>query len=468
MIEKKPTYKTNDKKRKSILSLRRFDKKIKLDNKDNNELLSNTQQQNTLSPVTEKPTSSLSSTTITTITSSSSSNTINTTDTTFINNNSNNNAIDYKNNVNIESFTSSSTTSLGEYQCPICNTDLTHIKTSYSRQTHVDQCLSEMATVNDGSDTNNNDIAQENREEDLFLDYCHFCGKDISQLLGNRKENHYDQCLNTLEKEQEMEAYIKKQEKLNTFAGQSLPFLQKLDICPSCHDIMKPKDLRSKITHIKKCIKQHHVSIQQIIQKIHWMQWDHSPSKKKALLSSSLPSSPACTLDYITSSTPNLSQPSTFSVNFIENNVSNNNKKTIIDNHHDNGNDNDFSNNILMYKIAAWKKSKAEKSLLPSEDELVAMALSRSLLPTDSSSSLSSSSLKKKNGKSDLNVSNILSNLESKNMALKALEKMINKKPLTVHNHYSYISNQIPLVVSKYSTLTSSTTTSSLWKAASK
>ncbi|CAO3632119.1 unnamed protein product [Cunninghamella echinulata] len=314
--------------------------------------------------------------------------------------------------------------------------------------------------MNSGTDINNNNITQENREEDLFMEYCHFCGKDISQLLGKRKENHYDQCLNTLEKEQEMEAYIKKQEKLNTFAGQSLPFLQKLDICPSCHDIMKPKDLRSKITHIKKCIKQHHVSIQQIIQKIHWMQWDHLPIKKKASssLSSSL-SSPACTLDYIIPSTPNLSQPSTFSVNITENNVSNDNKKTIIDNHHDYAKDSDFT---------TWKKLKIEKSLPPSEDELVAMALSRSLLAPDPSSSLSSSSLKKKNGKPDLNVSNILSNLESKNMALKALEKMINKKPFTIHNQHSYISSQIPLVVSKFSTSASSTTLPSLWKAASK
>ncbi|CAO3632115.1 unnamed protein product [Cunninghamella echinulata] len=113
-MKKNLAYKTNDKKRKNILSLRQSDKKIKHDNKNINELLSNTQQENTPSPVTEKPTSSSSTTT--TFCSST------TTDATLINNNSNNNILKYKNNASIESFTSSSTTSLGEYQCPICNT----------------------------------------------------------------------------------------------------------------------------------------------------------------------------------------------------------------------------------------------------------------------------------------------------------------------------------------------------------
>ncbi|CAO3639571.1 unnamed protein product [Cunninghamella blakesleeana] len=501
----------NNNKKRSILSLKRSSKKIKLIN--NNDTISDqpiSQQKEPLS-VSALPTN-LTSVNINnnrhTNTDNISNNSINTnmnmnTDTninnntnsntngTNINNNSNNNNSNNNNNI-IESFEYQNNTNielpvvtvLGEYDCPICKKDLTYIKTSYNRQIHVEQCLTGVTPMsennldnnnnnnnNSNSNSNNNDYRNERESDDLFMNYCQFCGKDISKLTGIRKENHYDQCLNIMEKEQKMEEYIKKQEKLNTFAGQSLPFLQQLDICPSCHDPMKTNDLRNKISHIKKCIQQNNLSIQKVIQKIHWMQWGHLPTQKPS--SSSLP----CTLENsstsISSTINTATQSSTFSVNIVENNIINNNNNNNNSNILDyNDNSDGFSDKVLIYKIATWKKKEKEKVVPPSEDEFIAMALSRSLMPSATASSSSGGNgSKKKNGKINLNVSNVLSISESKTIALKTLKDIIHKKRRSTNDKYFPINHhQFPLVVSKvkekYCTSPSSSSTPLLWNAA--
>ncbi|KAI8329912.1 hypothetical protein BD560DRAFT_416602 [Blakeslea trispora] len=144
------------------------------------------------------------------------------------------------------------------YHCPLCNQDLTAQKSSFLRQRHVDQCITSM------------EVTQPIEKSEF--DDCPFCAKDLTRLTAERRQLHLNECLD------EIDCKMREHEQL-TFAGQQVPFLTTLDICPVCHEDgpFKNRALRQKMKHIKQCAKKSRLSIDDLVQKLKWIGWGHLP-----------------------------------------------------------------------------------------------------------------------------------------------------------------------------------------------
>ncbi|CAO3599110.1 unnamed protein product [Absidia cylindrospora] len=328
---------------------------------------------------------------------------------------------------------------LGEYYCPICNKDLSTFNTSYSRQQHIDGCLT--STVDDITEENGTVRADGSDQsmESLFMDYCSFCGKSIKHLKGVHKERHFDQCLTAIETEQRL---TEQQQQLTTYAGHSIPFLQNLDICIVCHDTLPGSSLRSKITHIKRCAAQKSLTMTQLLSKIKWMQWGHIPIRNtsstgktmETLSSASAASSSTTTttrppISYSTfatepPSTDNHAIATRSTPSLMTKKRTNPTNFTDLESAQEV--DDDFSSDVLVYRVASWQQTKFKKRKpAPTEDESIAMALSLSLMNEDDHQQRRLPRRKKR--KVNLDASNIVSIEESRMLARLALEKMLEK-----------------------------------------
>lgn len=352
---------------------------------------------------------------------------------------------------------------LGEYLCPICNKNLSNFRTSFSRQRHIDACLGNSTPTSTSTSDDSDSL------EALFLKYCSFCGKDIGHLTGIYKERHFDQCLTTLETEQQA---AEQQQRLVTYAGHSIPFLQELDVCPSCHEPFPGGGLRGKVRHIKQCAKQRSLTMEQLLRKIQWMQWGHLP------LPNPRPSSPPSTA----TSDPPL--PIRFSVHATNLHSDSNpcdftvvdtpsSSSTITSGHEndinsiDGDDDCDFSRKVVMYKIASWRQTKIRQPP-PTEDEAIAKALSLSLHEEQHPDEHLSKSKRRKR-KVDWNVSTVISIEQSRRSARLALERMLEKDETWTMG--SLPTSLAPLVTSsiqsRLPSRRSTTSTLSLWSQAS-
>jgi hypothetical protein len=305
---------------------------------------------------------------------------------------------------------------LGEYHCPICDKNLSNFQTSFSRQQHIDACLGNSTPTSTSTSVDCDSL------ESLFLAYCSFCGKDIGHLTGIYKERHFDQCLTTLETEQ---LAAEQQQRLGTFAGHSIPFLQDLDVCPSCHEPFPGGGLRGKVRHIKQCAKLRSLTMEQLLRKLQWMQWGHLPLPNPR--SSSPPLTPTC----------DSSPPIRYSVHATNLQSDSNppcdctpadtpsSSSTIITSHNNTVDDDDFSGKVVMYKVASWRQTKIRQPP-PTEDESIAMALSLSLHEDQHTDERLSKSKRRKR-KVDWNISNIISIEQSRRSARLALERMLEK-----------------------------------------
>ncbi|KAI8089332.1 uncharacterized protein BX664DRAFT_385835 [Halteromyces radiatus] len=365
---------------------------------------------------------------------------------------------------------SKNATPLGDYNCPFCNEDLSNVNTSFGRQKHIDECL--LAT-NDNIKDYEHDVGNDDTQNvtSLFLDYCSFCGKSITHLLGIHKERHFDRCLTSLELEERL---AEQQQKQTTFAGRSIPFLQQLDICPVCHDVLSGPSLRTKISHIKRCAKERSLTMERLIRKLQWMQWGHIPIQNTPI--------PSCS-----TSQP---LPATYSIHATES-ISDNKKKNKLattrsndikcskrstsllwnETDHQEGDDGDFKNDVLIYKVASWHQTKIKKPPL-SEDESMAIALSLSL-QDQQQPTLTARRNKRK--KVDHDSSNIISIQESKQLAFLNLERMLAKhtmKKTLPTIQFPLVTSQVrpyipPRSSDKITTTSSSSSTKSLWNMAS-
>lgn len=145
-----------------------------------------------------------------------------------------------------------SVSSLGQYSCPICSKDLTHLKSSFSRQQHVETCLE--SNVEDTTEM----------QQDMEFCYCLFCGKDIQHLSGIRQELHFNKCLDQLE----LEAHP--------------AFLRDLEICPCCHEFDPfRRAVPQKIAHLKSCMRRRGMTVPQLFNKLQWIEWGHDPKPNR-------------------------------------------------------------------------------------------------------------------------------------------------------------------------------------------
>lgn len=147
------------------------------------------------------------------------------------------------------------------YNCPVCDKDLTYTKSSYLRQKHVEECLS---------------LNEKPPEETLEYDSCVFCGKYLKHFNADRRQLHLNRCLDSLGEAEKGEKTYKAGE---TYAGQPVPFLKDLEICPVCHEFAPfvNRQVKQKIVHIKQCSKRSNVSLPELLKKFQWIGWGHLP-----------------------------------------------------------------------------------------------------------------------------------------------------------------------------------------------
>lgn len=234
------------------------------------------------------------------------------------------------------SSTPSNEKNLEEYACPICNEDLTCVKSSYLRQKHVEECLSM-------------DSAPK-LEQELEFDDCVFCGKNLTHFNSNRRQVHINRCLDTADE-------LEKQHQESMFAGQHIPFLSTLDLCPVCHefDPFQNRTLKQKIVHIKQCARRNQLSIPQLLKKLQWIGWGHTPV-------------PA------TTTSPAESAPSSSSP--LPPNIPQHQLTAYIHDMHEQ--DDDFSNQVIIHASRAPKVNQRQEDKL--DDELqIALAISKSM-----------------------------------------------------------------------------------------
>ncbi|KAG1471871.1 hypothetical protein G6F56_001869 [Rhizopus delemar] len=292
---------------------------------------------------------------------------------------------------------------LVEYACPICNKDLSNVKSSYMRQKHVEVCMENTTKEKEDDD-----------DSDSFED-CMFCAKVLSHLSLTARTIHLNTCLDNIKEPVE-------------FAGQKMPFLETLSVCPVCYETMKTK-LKQKITHIKQCRRQHGISIAQLVQKFRWIGWGHSfvsarsPQSAPASLASSQISSPRAKCSPIASSpiasSPIASSPMINSP-VVSSRASNVTYTSIDNTYHATltYEDNDFSNQVVI--------SRANASLLPKpkeemDEELqMTLALSRSMQPD-----AQKRRTLKRTDERDLNSANVWSIEESKQKVFEKLDSIL-------------------------------------------
>ena len=295
---------------------------------------------------------------------------------------------------------------LGDVDCPLCQTDLSHLRFSFERQQHVEQCLLTSTTGHrndkNGSSSSSfhHTVDDDNNNMECDFDYCIFCGKCITHLKGIRKDVHFSKCLDELEREVSNAS----------FAGQSTSIFTNLDICPCCHEFapLKNKSVRQKITHMKQCMKRQHMTIQQLLQKLQWIQWDYIPEQRQRR-------PPNVQQSQSQSQQQNQPQRPRHIV-----------QATISGADFSNGDDDDddFSNTVIIHKKAimpSQQQRQDEENDPMDEDLQLALALSKTEAQQHNNN-------KRHKGNSD--ATSIVSIDESRRLAALELQLMLAKKPI--------------------------------------
>ncbi|KAF7730591.1 hypothetical protein EC973_001973 [Apophysomyces ossiformis] len=277
------------------------------------------------------------------------------------------------------------------YNCPLCQDDLTHIHSAVLRQRHVDQCLDSAHP------------AEENLLADDTYEYCIFCGKDISTYNGSRKESHFSRCMDEMAAEARQLKEQERQQKLSTFAGQQIPFLSQLDVCPCCYDTFSSSSLRQKVAHIKQCSKRRNITMEQLLNTFRWIQYGHQLTPRQT-------------------DTTGISPSITISQGSIH--------ATAVDE------DNDFSSDVIFHRRSTANNRTTNRNDENDEELHLVLALSKSMHGSKES---------KKRRHLDGNVANILTIEESRKLVEQELEHLLyqsNDECKTSSEQYTHV---IPL-----------------------
>ncbi|KAG0165650.1 hypothetical protein DFQ28_008476 [Apophysomyces sp. BC1034] len=261
------------------------------------------------------------------------------------------------------------------YICPLCTEDLTYIKSTVLRQRHVEHCLDSARPVSE----------PESQPLDDTYEYCIFCGKDISQYNGSRKESHFSRCMDEMAVETQQIEEQERQQKLASFAGQQIPFLTQLEICPSCHDTFPRAALRQKVVHIKQCSKRRNMTMQQLLNKFRWIQCGHQLTPRSSN-----------TANKLTTHTSASTQ------GFI--------RATAVDE------DNDFSPRVILHRSTPTLQNSSARNDKNDDDLQLVLALSKSM---------HSSKEGKRKERQDANAANIVTIEESRRLALQELDRLL-------------------------------------------
>lgn len=272
---------------------------------------------------------------------------------------------------------------LEEYACPICNKDLTLTKSSYLRQNHVEACISSSASTA--------------KEETLEFDDCIFCAKSLSRFNQKQRQVHLNNCLDQVQS-------AEKEKEASSFAGQHVPFLQTLEICPVCHEVTPflNKTIKQKIQHAKQCAKQNKLSLVDLLKKFQWIGWGHLP----VAVPNDTPSSSAA---YI----PPAPTPIQISHKYVVTNLQDDDMEE---------KDNDFDEKVIIHKTNQKLIPKPTRKEDNDDEELqTVLALSRSMVKTKE---------KKRQGikrtdERDWNAANIWSMEESRKEANIKLDELL-------------------------------------------
>ncbi|CAO3689814.1 unnamed protein product [Rhizopus stolonifer] len=281
---------------------------------------------------------------------------------------------------------------LVEYACPICNNDLSNVKSSYMRQKHVEVCMEN--TTKEKKDDDDNDSFED----------CMFCAKVLSHLSLTTRTIHLNTCLDNMKEPVE-------------FAGRKMPFLETLSVCPICHDDedqAKAKDYTYQT--MSKTAWNIYRSVGSKVS-VDWMGHSFvsagSPHSAPASLTSSQVSSPRVKYSPMLSS-PIVNSPvvSSRASSMTYASVDNTYHATLT------YEDNDFSNQVVI--------SRANTSLLPKpkeemDEELqMTLALSRSMQPD-----AQKRRTLKRTDERDLNSANVWSIEESKQKVFEKLDSIL-------------------------------------------
>ncbi|KAI7897718.1 uncharacterized protein BX663DRAFT_527313 [Cokeromyces recurvatus] len=264
-----------------------------------------------------------------------------------------------------------------KYACPICDKDLTLVKSSYFRQQHIDECISNTQNV----------------KEKLEFDICIFCGKDLTHLDSlTRRQVHLNRCLDeSMVPEQEQQ---QQQQQTEIFAGQDMPLLVTLEICPICYESFMQRGLRQKIVHLKQCAKQNQITVPELLKRI---QYPNEGNVSKT--------------NEMTAPTPQRTQYQLVATGYD------------LDDDFDDDND-DFSRKVIIHKqsVSPMSQKKQDK-----EDEAfqTALALSRSLHEERRQKQRLLKRRQKMTDERDWNAANIWSAEESYLKAMDKLDKIL-------------------------------------------
>ena len=294
--------------------------------------------------------------------------------------------------------------SLGNVDCPFCQTDLSHLRFSFERQQHVEQCLLTSTTGNrndkNHSFSSHRIVDDDNNNMECDFDYCIFCGKCVTHLKGIRKDVHFSKCLDELEREVSNAS----------FAGQSTSIFTNLDICPCCHEFtpLRNKSVRQKITHMKQCMKRQHMTMQQLLQKLQWIQWDYIPEQRQRRGPNVQQSQ----------NQPHQDQPQR-PRHIVQATISG------ADFANGDDDDDDFSNTVIIHKkaIVPSQQQRQDEDGPMDEDLQLALALSKTEAQQHNNN-------KRHKGNSD--AASIVSIDESRRLAALELQQILAKKPISI------------------------------------
>lgn len=267
---------------------------------------------------------------------------------------------------------------LEEYACPICNKDITNVKSSYFRQKHVEDCM----------------LIESKPQEDEELEFndCVFCGKNLIHFSSKRRQVHIDTCLDVADD-------LEKQHQESMFAGQHVPFLSTLDLCPVCHEFgpFENRTLKQKIVHIKQCAKRNQLSVPQLLKKFQWIGWGHIPM---SAVVSTIP-------EKLPSPSPSPSLPPKTSEHQLVAYV------------HDNDMlDDDFSRKVIIHASRVPETNQRQDDKLDEELQ-TALAISKSLKHTKRKQRITRSDER------DWNAANIWSSEDSRLNAMTKLDEIL-------------------------------------------
>ncbi|CEP16274.1 hypothetical protein [Parasitella parasitica] len=272
---------------------------------------------------------------------------------------------------------------LEEYACPICSQDLSHVRSSYLRQKHVEDCMLV-------------DSNPQEQEQDLEFDDCVFCGKNLTHFNSARRQVHINGCLDEAD-------HLEKQHEESMFAGQHVPFLSTLDLCPVCHEFapFNNRTLKQKIVHIKQCAKQNQLSVSQLLKKFQWIGWGHLPVASATPVVSTIPDKPLPRLP------PKVPEHQLVA--------------HIHESHGIDGTDDDFSNKVIIHAIRVPEETDQRQQDKMDEELQTALAISKSLQQTKRRQGGATSRLNER----DRDAASIWSSEDSKLNAMTRLDEIL-------------------------------------------